>query len=193
MAWDDVRSDGQTLTAAQLNETVAEITHLTSRALTLSAYSAIQAGTNSAVLAQLDTELNYDFPIPYAIFTDAGAGTEKLCWLTPIESNWNGTYVTAQIELMSATTVTANSEWKLYAVRIPSGGTMDADPLQVGGDILVSHATQYYKYLSAVTSPFLITGTGNTILWELRRSPDAQDTLNGVDAWFIAVKILYGV
>ena len=190
MAWDDVRSDGQTLTAAQLNETAAEITHLTSRSLTLSAYSAIQPDTNPAVLAQTEMGTNV-FPLAHGIFQKGASRlVERLCWITPIESNWNSSNVTAQIEWTTVNNVVTVCAWSLRAVRIPDNAAYTTAIPEVLA-ITDTAGGAYYKRLSAVSAPFAITGTGNTILWELRRGT-ASDTLDE-SALFIAVKILYGV
>lgn len=164
----------------------------TTRPLTLDAYNALYAETGSATPGQLDTTLTNAFPVPYAVF-QAGAyrTAEKLCWMTHMESNWDASTVTAQMECMIATDETADAIWSLYAVRVPSANTFDVT-IPLVATMTVSFGTAYKPYFSAVTSAFSITGTGNTILWMLTRSDAAGDTLT-ISADFLACKILYGV
>jgi hypothetical protein len=160
------------------------------RAITLSAYSAIQSSTNSAVLGQTDMGTNA-FPLPYGIFQAGASRTvERLCWMTPIENNWDGGTVTAQIEWTTETNVTTTCAWSLRAVRIPDNAALTTAIPEVVA-ITDAAAGAYYKRLSAVSANFAITGTGNTILWELRRGTTSDTLVES--ALFLALKILYKV
>jgi len=160
------------------------------RPLTLSAYSAIQSDTNSAELYQTDMGTNV-FPLPYGIFQPAAYRTvERLNWITPIEDDWNESSMTAQINATIPTNQSNTSTWLLYAVRVPDGGTLTT-AIPLVATLTVTYVTAYKTYASAVSSQFDITGTGKTILWELKRGT-VGDTLS-INALFLNCKIVYGV
>jgi hypothetical protein len=71
------------------NSIIVSPTHITSRPISLTVDKAIQPDTNGAVVAQTEMA-GSAFPIPYGIFTVAGRETERLCWITYMEPNWDG-------------------------------------------------------------------------------------------------------
>jgi hypothetical protein len=158
--------------------------------LNLMAYSGIQPTTNPAEVSLTEMAVNA-FPLPYAIFQSGAHRTvERLCWMTNIEENWDSSNITAQIMATIPSTETHDVTWLLYAVRVPSADTL-AVTLPLVATITTSHVTAYKTYSSTVTSPFEITGTGNTILWELKRGT-VGDTIS-VSAYYLNCKVLYGV
>lgn len=149
----------------------------TASPLILSAYNALQPGTNGVEVDQLDTELTNGFPVPFGIFqAEAHRTVERLCWISPVAVGVGAGSFTAQIEATIDETQTGNGILLLYAARVPSDGTYDAT-LELVATITCAFTTAYKKVLSATTSPFEISGTGDTILWELRRSSAAGDTV----------------
>jgi hypothetical protein len=139
----------------------------------LPAYNGITATTGSAQLDQLD--LNNGFPLSYGIFQDGL--TEKLCFQTNTTDIVATTY-TAQVEWTHALPVNTLVTWNIYAVRIPDDGSYSTTAIPLVATVSdYFTGTAYDKALSAASTAFAITGSGNTVLWIVTR--DTGDSLVG--------------
>lgn len=153
--------------------------------LHLQAYDAISADADAAQLMQTDMA-TYGFPLPYGIY-QAGAyrEVEKLAWISHTSDSDANEY-TAKIEWTSTTT-TGDVSWILYAVRVPDAGSYNTSIPLVATIVDSFAGAAYDKQLSAASSEFVITGTGGTILWYLKRGA-TSDTLAG-SALFVTATI----
>jgi hypothetical protein len=181
--WFDTLADNvDTITANMWNK---QAVSLKTRSMTLFADSANQPSTDSVALGISTAR----FPVTYGIYTTANAAVDRLCWYTPIESGWDVGTMTAQVEWTSTSAGVTDVAWSLRAIRIDNNETYAAHaaPVLVAPWIDANQGS-WYKNLTASTS-FTITGTGNTILWEMIRDTTG-DTLTA-DALLVAVKVLY--
>ena len=163
------------------------------RSLILNAYNSLSPDTNPASLDQTELPTNA-FPMPRGIFTTSGRGTEQLYWITYMDPQWDEGTVIANVEFTIPTYDAAHSViWEIYAVRVPNAGLMTtALPLLSTITVGAASAPDYSRILSAETTPLTISGTGNTILWKLKRKLDAADNY-AFSAWFNAIKVEYVV
>lgn len=182
---------GNVYLASEYNELLDLLDVLKEKQLTLFADTATLSDTNSATLGQTDMATNV-YPLSYGIF-QAGANrtVERLCWITPMEANWDSGNMTAQV-LWSAAADSANAViWSIRAVRIPDNTTLTTAIPEVC-TVTDAAGGAYYTRESAVSGAFAITGTGNNILWEVKRSNAAGDTL-AASALLIGIKLVYTV
>jgi PKD repeat protein len=146
--------------------------------IVLSAASSLSSETTGAELSLVEMTTN-GVMIPYGIF-QAGANrtVESLTWDRLVDVGFGASNFTARIESTVSETETGNSIFLIYAVRIPSTGDYDT-PLPLVATITSSYTAAYKKVLSATTTPFTISGTGDTILFKVVRSNAAGDTITG--------------
>jgi hypothetical protein len=184
------KASGEILYATEYNAIISAVNAF-AKTLTLSAYNAILSDTNAAELGQT---LYADFAnhniIPYAKFTYAGRNTERLYWLSYLETGLGAANFVAQVEAFVESNSVDNAVYGLYAIRVPSGGTLDVDPPLVA-TLTVTHANAHVKSMSAASASFTITGTGDTIIWKVKRITTG-DTWSGT-SYFNAVKVTYGL
>lgn len=173
-----------------IEDLAAKIIPANTRSFALYAYSSVVAFTNGATLFQLDTQLGNAFPVPYGIFQAGSYRTnEKLNWITHIDEDWDASTVNLSLSAMSLTATTGVAEWKIYAIRIPTAATMGASFGSAIATVTTTHANQYYIVKSAGSGT--IGGSGNHILWEVRRGT-GSDTL-AASIGFVSLRVEYGV
>jgi hypothetical protein len=160
--------------------------------LPLTPQNAIYPDLNPAGKGQLDSATLF-FPVSYGIFKP---GTyrelERMCWITFVKSDFDTSKMTAQISWSGETGGEyKNCEWLLYAVRITDATYFDT-ALPLVATILDGSrgASTLCQAISSESSEFAVTGTGDTILWMLKRSASANDTLVG-NARLHGVRIRY--
>lgn len=187
MVWNDVRSDGQVLYAAEVNAIVTEISNIRSRIITLQAQSAIQPVTTPATLGIAETTTN---KINY-IYGEFPESVVILQWNVDMPTDWDGGNITPTF--CWTTTVAGSTgktcKWVLTARRFINDLAMDT-ALAAGTDATdtVLAVEDYHEIDGAAFTP---TGTGNHIVFKLVRDY-ANDNLNGI-ARLISVKIKYNV
>ncbi len=162
--------------------------------LYLNAYGAVIPDTNPVYPDQTEQSGNL-FPLPRLIYPHATKGTDHAFWISYMPSNWNGSTVTAQMEFSTSTQTSSNVSFVLSAKKIGSNDSYGTTLATVATiTTTCNNSAANTQYLSAVTSPFSITGTtaGRTILWELKRNTGGTDTYTGT-VYLNTIKILYTV
>lgn len=183
------KAAGEVYTAAEYNELLTLLNVLKQRPLTLWADGGIQSTANSVTWGQ--QELGNGFPITYGIFQAATyRNVERLQWFSPMESNWDSGTLTARVVWTVNSTHTDTVAFTLMAVRVPDGATIGAAIPTVATLTDTEAGTAYYMHETPVSTGFSITGSGNNILWELRRSTTDTSTSSVLG---MAVKTVYTV
>lgn len=182
---------GDIFYATELNEINYDVNTLLSkqRQLTLTAYNSIQPDTNSATVGQIEMTTN-KFPLPYAVFTSVG--TQRLCWISHFEAGWNSSNVTANIEATIPSHKDSTSAWVISGKRIGAGTQYDV-AIPSTATITIDHGSgAYYRHMGNEPT-VLLTGSGNTVIWEIKRGVSSDGDDLSTDANFVSCKILYGV
>jgi hypothetical protein len=192
MVLSTIHAAGDIFYATELNEINYDIKTLLAktRQVSLTAYNAIVPDTNSATLAQSEMSTN-KFPLPYAIYSSVG--TQRLCWITHFEESWNSSNVTATLEATIPSHKDSTSAWVISGKRVTANTQYDV-AIPSTGIITVNHGSgAYYRHMGGTEPTMLLTGSGNTVIWEIKRgiSTDGDDL--STDAHFVSCKILYGV
>jgi hypothetical protein len=184
------KASGEILYATEWNAAITAINAF-SKTLSLTAYAAILPDTNPAAIGQTAYgDFTNHFVVPYAMFTHDGRNIERLYWISYLETGAGAVNFTAQAEAMVISNETQDAVYTLYAIRVPDGSTLDVDPPEVA-TLTVTHENAYVKSMSAVSAAFPITGTGDTVLWKVKRAT-TDDTLPGT-SYLNAIKIVCGV
>jgi hypothetical protein len=192
MAVLSTKAAGEILYATEWNNAVS---HINNKPISLSAISAIQPDTVGTLYGATITQSNLTtgkFPLPYAVFRDSTNRTnERICWMTVLNSSYGTGNYYAQADVVFPTNQVALSYvyLDLRAVRVNSPGSIDQTPANViylrpgcQGDGAMAHKTH------TLSTSFTISGSGNLILWELRRSDNVLDTITG-DVYFVNVNV----
>ena len=183
MAWDDVRTDGEVLMAAEWNAVIDEISTSRARAITLMAAGAIQTETYYAELDSTQTGalINYI----YGIYPES---TARLQWVTVMPTQWDEGNITPTA-CWTSTRVGGSVKWSLTARRYADTGALTI--ALAAGSTFDADASGGSRYQEITGSAFTPTGSGNFIVFEMTRDFD-NDTLIG-NARLIAIRLQYNV
>jgi len=181
MAWNTVRADGETLTAAQWNAVISEVSTgrspaLINKTIILYAGNSMIATSTYATLGQeLTTANNINFI--YGDFSTVAG--EHMQWGIQMDQGWNSSNQYATFNWAVKTSQAGNAVWELSAVRIGDNSTIHTAVASIitSTDACQASSTAFVFHRSAETTNFLITGTGNYITYNLSRKV-ASDTLS---------------